>query len=98
MVFGIAETTKTDYLITALFIFRQNPSRLAVRVGNYHLYEEDPSQRDIAVSAVHLHPEYSTWTTENDICLLDLAEEADLSDPNIGRGHHSRSESSFRFA
>ena len=61
-------------------------------MGSYHLYEEDPAQRDIAVSAVHLHPEYSSWTMENDICILDLAEEADLSDPNIGRGQHSRSE------
>ena len=65
-------------------LFRHSASNLAVRVGNYHLYEEDPSQKDIAVSAFHLHPEYSSWTIENDICILDLAVEADLSDPNIG--------------
>ena len=59
-------------------------------MGNYHLYEEDPSQQDIAVSAVHLHPEYSAWTMENDLCILDLAEQANLSDPNIGGGRHSR--------
>lgn len=62
----------------------QTPSRLAVRVGSFHLYEEDPGQADIAISSVILHPEYSAWTLDNDICVLQLAEQADLSHPNIG--------------
>merc|ERR1739842_196652 len=54
-------------------------SRLGVRVGNHHLYEEDPEQVDIAVSAVIVHEDYDSWTTSNDICILDLAASADLS-------------------
>merc|ERR1739842_142314 len=57
----------------------QSASRLGVRVGNHHLYEEDPEQADIAVSAVILHEDYDSWTTSNDICILDLAASADLS-------------------
>ena len=64
--------------------FSQSASSLGVSVGSYHLYEEDESQKDIAVSRVLLHPEYSAWTLNNDICILVLAESADLSDPNIG--------------
>ena len=30
----------------------QSASRLGVRVGNHHLYEDDPDQKDIAVSRV----------------------------------------------
>merc|ERR1719147_559395 len=32
----------------------QSASRLGVRVGNHHLYEDDPDQMDIAVSKVML--------------------------------------------
>merc|ERR1711933_700854 len=50
----------------------QSASRLGVRVGNHHLYSDDPDQKDIAVSRVNLHPQYDSWT-------LDLEESADLS-------------------
>ena len=53
-------------------------------MGNHHLYQDDPEQKDIAVAKVWLHEDYDSWTITNDICILDLAEEADLSDPNIG--------------
>ena len=39
---------------------------------------------DIAVSEVILHEEYDSWTTSNDICLLKLSGEADLSSSVIG--------------
>ena len=63
---------------------RQSASRLGVRVCSHHLYEEDPGQTDIAVAAVHLHENYDSWTIENDICILDLAEDADISSDCIG--------------
>merc|ERR1739838_380242 len=47
----------------------QSASRLGVRVGNHHLYEDDPDQMDIAVSKVMLHEDYDSWTIYNDICL-----------------------------
>jgi len=50
----------------------QSASRLGVRVGNHHLYEDDPDQMDIAVSKVMLHEDYDSWTIENDICLWNL--------------------------
>jgi len=62
----------------------QSASRLGVRVGNHHLYSDDPDQKDIAVSRVNLHPQYDSWTINNDICILDLEESADLSSSNIG--------------
>merc|ERR1719481_269526 len=62
----------------------QSASRLGVRVGNHHLYSDDPDQKDIAVSRVNLHPQYDSWTISNDICILDLEESADLSSSNIG--------------
>merc|ERR1711887_48581 len=57
----------------------QSANRLGVRVGNHHLYSDDPDQKDIAVSRVNLHPQYDSWTITNDICILDLAESADFS-------------------
>merc|ERR1711881_574613 len=57
----------------------QSANRLGVRVGNHHLYSDDPDQKDIAVTKVNLHPDYDSWTITNDICILDLAESADFS-------------------
>merc|ERR1712018_376523 len=48
------------------------------RVGNHHLYSDDPDQKDIAVTNVNLHPDYDSWTITNDICILDLEEAADF--------------------
>merc|ERR1719356_1898545 len=62
----------------------QSASRLGVRVGSQNLYEDDPNQADIAVSAVHNHENYDSWTIENDICMLDLEDSADFSASNIG--------------
>merc|ERR1739849_53890 len=56
----------------------QSASRLGVRVGNHHLYEDDPDQMDIAVSEVMLHEQYDSWTITNDICLLELDGMADF--------------------
>merc|ERR1711909_162702 len=50
----------------------QLAAKLAVRVGNYHTYEEDPDQADIPVKTIILHEDYDSWTVENDICLLEL--------------------------
>ena len=73
-------------MLVSLFFYisRRLASHLAVRVGSYNLYEEDPGQVDIAVSRVVTHDDYDAWTITNDICLLHLEEEADLSNPNIG--------------
>merc|ERR1712228_449341 len=62
----------------------QSASRLGVRVGNHHLYDDDPDQMDIAVSRVILHEDYDSWTIENDICLLELEGQADFSSSAIG--------------
>jgi len=62
----------------------QSASRLGVRVGNHHLYEDDPDQMDIAVSKVMLHEDYDSWTITNDICLLKLSESADFGSSVIG--------------
>merc|ERR1712200_118532 len=56
----------------------QSASRLGVRVGNHHLYEDDPDQADIAVKTVMLHEQYDSWTITNDICLLELDGMADF--------------------
>merc|ERR1719481_1452252 len=61
----------------------QSADMLGVRVGNYHIYEEDPDQADIPVKTVILHEEYDSWTIENDICLLELSSEADITSPAI---------------
>merc|ERR1711974_317988 len=69
-----------DYVVTAGHCCDgQSASRLGVRVGNHHLYSDDPDQKDIAVSRVNLHPRYDSWTITNDIGILDLEESADLS-------------------
>jgi len=62
----------------------QSASRIGVRVGNHHLYETDPDQKDFAVTSIKMHENYDDWTTSNDICILDMAGSADLSSPNIG--------------
>merc|ERR1712098_958122 len=61
----------------------QSASRLGVRVGSQNLYDEDEDQADIAVSKVILHESYDDWTISNDICILELADSADLSSTYI---------------
>merc|ERR1712013_247887 len=63
----------------------QSASRLGVRVGNHHLYEDDPDQEDIAVAKVMLHEQYDSWTITNDICLLELESSADFSSSVIDK-------------
>jgi len=62
----------------------QSASRLGIRVGNHHLYEDDPDQMDFAVKTVMLHENYDSWTINNDICLLEIDGMADFSSSNIG--------------
>ena len=64
--------------LSYFLIPRQSASRLGVRVGNHHLYEDDPDQADIAVKTVMLHEQYDSWTITNDICLLELDGMADF--------------------
>merc|ERR1719315_640723 len=61
----------------------QSASRLGVRVGSHMLYEDDEDQADIAVSQVILHEDYDDWTISQDICILALADSADLSSQYI---------------
>merc|ERR1712098_723950 len=71
---------KADRVITAGHCCDgQSASRLGVRVGSQNLYEDDEDQMDIAVTRVNNHPEYDDWTISNDICVLELADSADLS-------------------
>merc|ERR1712058_34813 len=71
---------KADRVITAGHCCDgQSASRLGVRVGSQNLYEDDEDQMDIAVTRVNNHPEYDDWTISNDICILGLADSADLS-------------------
>merc|ERR1712117_960095 len=58
---------------------------LRVRVGNHHLYQDDPDQEDIAVAKVMLHEQYDSWTITNDICLLELESSADFSSSVIDK-------------
>merc|ERR1719147_562725 len=60
------------------------PNKLGVDVGSHHLNKQDPDQKSIAVTAVNLHEDYDSWTVYNDICTLDLAEEADFNSDVIG--------------
>ena len=60
---------------------RQDVHQLAVRVGNHHLYLEDPDQADIGVHKIILHENYDSWNMQNDICLLELESVADFSSP-----------------
>jgi len=62
----------------------QSASRLGVRVGAHSLHGHDQDQADIAVTAVKNHENYDSWTIENDICMLDLAEDADFNSDVIG--------------
>merc|ERR1719244_2465419 len=62
----------------------QSASRLGVRVGNHHLYEDDPDQMDIPVKRVILHENYDSWTVQNDICLLELDGQANFGSDVIG--------------
>ena len=57
---------------------RQVARNMKVRVGSYHLYAEDEGQTDIAVSTIHLHPDYDAWTLDHDLCILALAHKVEL--------------------
>ena len=65
-------------------MFRKDVAHLVVRVGEYSLLEVDPDQAELHVKRIILHEDYDPETVENDICMLELESEADLSSPNIG--------------
>ena len=44
---------------------------------------DSPDMVDVGVSGVHVHEDYDSWTVQNDICVLDLAEDADLNSDYI---------------
>ena len=48
------------------------------------LYDQDPDQASFAVSEMHLHENYDSYTVLNDICMLTLEGEADFSSDFIG--------------
>jgi len=56
----------------------QSARRLGVAVGNHNLYSDDADQENIAVKRIVMHPDYSSWTVENDICLLELEHAATM--------------------
>merc|ERR1719150_159771 len=62
----------------------QSASRLGVRVGNHHLYQDDPDQMDFALKKVILHEDYDSWNINNDICLLEIDGTIDMSSSNVG--------------
>jgi len=62
----------------------QDAHKLGVEVGCHHRTHKDPDQKSIAVRKINLHEDYDSYTVYNDICTLDLAEEADFSSDVIG--------------
>merc|ERR1719391_1849508 len=56
----------------------QSASRLGVAVGSHNLYSDDADQENIAVKRIVMHEDYSSWTVENDICLLELEHSATM--------------------
>merc|ERR1712127_227613 len=62
----------------------QSANRLGIRVGNHHLYEDDPDQMDFPVKKVMLHEDYDSWTITNDICMIEIDGQADFSSSVIG--------------
>ena len=67
-----------------MVIHSQAASQLLVRVGEYHLNEDDPDQQDIPVKTILLHEDYDSYSLHNDICILELDGIADFSSPYIG--------------
>jgi len=63
----------------------QSPKDYTVRVGEWYLNKEGDTEKDIAVTEVHVHHEYG-WPTRfsHDIALLKLAEPVDFSGPYVG--------------
>jgi len=62
----------------------QHAGNLAVQVGSNRLNHVDEDQADIAVKHVTMHENYDDWTLSNDICMLRLDSNADLSSDYIG--------------
>jgi len=43
-----------------------------VLAGKHDLYAEEETEQAVGVASAVIHPQYDPWTTENDICLLQL--------------------------
>ena len=74
------------YVITAAHCTNgQNPSYLYVRVGDTTLDEEfEATSFTVGIAGIKQHPGYNSWTLENDISVLELAERISLTQyPNI---------------
>merc|ERR1711872_321251 len=73
-----------SWVLTAAHCCRhQQAEELGVALGSHQLHQHDSHQQNIQVKRVVMHDDYDNWSMENDICLLQLAEEAQLDPPYV---------------
>ena len=76
-----------QYVLCAAHCFGQtkNPRSYTVRVGEWYLQQQDGTEKDHAVSEVHVHESYNRPKQfNNDIALMKLAQPVDFSGPYAG--------------
>merc|ERR1712243_490041 len=76
-----------QYVLCAAHCFGQtkNPRSYTVRIGEWYLQQQDGTEKDHAVSEVHVHESYNRPKQfNNDIALMKLAKPVDFSGPYAG--------------
>lgn len=67
------------------FNHNKNPDKFMIRVGDWHRLSEDGTEKDIAVEGIFVHGGWNIpRRLNNDIALIKLKEEADVSGPYVG--------------
>jgi len=63
----------------------KNPSKFRVRVGEWHIKDDDNTEKDMQVSKIFVHEQYNTpHQIEHDVALIKLASAVDFSGPYAG--------------
>ena len=52
--------------------YEQDLAGVKVMAGKHDLYAEEEMEQGVGIASAAIHPQYDPWTTENDICLLQL--------------------------
>merc|ERR1712168_1282510 len=79
-----------QYVLSAAHCFYDKSDKLrkkndfTVRVGEWHQNSNDGTEKDFAISEIHIHENYDPISVSNDIALIKLAKPVDFSSDYAG--------------
>nr|XP_032821700.1 trypsin-like [Petromyzon marinus] len=68
----------SQWVVSAAHCY-QTASRISVRIGEHNIFVNEGTEQQIQASKAIQHPQYNSWTIDNDIMLIKLSSPATLN-------------------